>query len=299
MNFDSYTDRVVGIAAALVNELTPGEHGGRPVDTSPERRPERCAAVLGRPVAAAQAAELAKLAGRLRPVFLAAEDGATDRVAELVNALLADYRSAPQLSRHDGEPWHLHFTSAAGTQWVPAAPPASRWSSTARRRAARRLPGRGLRPGVRRRLAQRVAPVLLRVLPQPHQGRRVPRPGARGDVSAPQQSRNRSPTSASDDLPAPRTRGGEPSPGRVPDAQIARRSVPPPASSPPDCSPPLPAASGHADVTGLVRIPGLRAAASVVRDVDGVAAHQGARTRTTCSSCRAGSTPTTGCSRWT
>jgi predicted RNA-binding Zn ribbon-like protein len=118
VNFDSYTDRVVGVAAALVNALTPGEHGGRPVDLDPGRRPERCAAVLGRPVAPAEAAELAKLAGRLRPVFLAAEDGATDGVAELVNALLADYRSAPKLSRHDGEPWHLHFTSAvAGTEW--------------------------------------------------------------------------------------------------------------------------------------------------------------------------------------
>jgi predicted RNA-binding Zn ribbon-like protein len=118
VNFDSYTDRVVGVAAALVNALTPGEHGGRPVDVDPDRRPERCAAVLGRPVGEAEAAELAKLADRLRPVFLAAEDGAADRVAELVNALLADYRSAPQLSRHDGEPWHLHFTSAsAGTEW--------------------------------------------------------------------------------------------------------------------------------------------------------------------------------------
>jgi predicted RNA-binding Zn ribbon-like protein len=117
VNFDSYTDRVVGVAAALVNALTPGEHGGRPVDTDPQRRSARCAAVLGRPVGAEEAAELARLASRLRPVFLAAEDGATDRVAELVNGLLADYRSAPQLSRHDGEPWHLHFTSGAGTEW--------------------------------------------------------------------------------------------------------------------------------------------------------------------------------------
>jgi predicted RNA-binding Zn ribbon-like protein len=117
VNFDSYADRVVGVAAALVNALTPGEHGGRPVDLDPQRRPERCAAVLGRPVGTAEAAELSRLAARLRPVFLAAEDGATNRVAELVNALLADYRATPQLSRHDGEPWHLHFTSAGGTEW--------------------------------------------------------------------------------------------------------------------------------------------------------------------------------------
>ncbi len=25
--------------------------------------------------------------------------------------MLRDYRSAPELSRHDGEPWHLHFHS--------------------------------------------------------------------------------------------------------------------------------------------------------------------------------------------
>jgi len=120
VNFDSYTDRVVGIAAALVNALTPGEHGGRPVDLDDSRLAERCGAALGRPVGAAEAADLAELAARLRPVFTAAEHGAVDRVADLVNALLRDYRSAPQLSRHDGEPWHLHFSSSVagpGTEW--------------------------------------------------------------------------------------------------------------------------------------------------------------------------------------
>ena len=118
MNFDSYADRVVGMAATLVNALTPGEHGGRPVDTDEAGLTARCAAVLGRPVQGAEAAALSRLAGRLRPVFLAAEDGATDRVADLVNALLADYRSTPRLSRHDGEPWHLHFADAGGdTEW--------------------------------------------------------------------------------------------------------------------------------------------------------------------------------------
>jgi predicted RNA-binding Zn ribbon-like protein len=118
VNFDSYTDRVVGVAAALVNALTPGRHGGRPVELDPELRTARCMAVLGRPVEDREAVELERLAERLRPVFLAAETGATDEVAELVNALLADYRSTPRLSRHDGQPWHLHFTgSAAGTEW--------------------------------------------------------------------------------------------------------------------------------------------------------------------------------------
>lgn len=114
MNFDSYTDRVVGVAAALVNALTPGEHGGRPVDVSPAAGRERAAAALDRPVDPAELAGLAELAERLRPVFVAAEAGAVDRVAGLVNDLLLDYRSVPRLSGHDGEPWHLHFAGVGG-----------------------------------------------------------------------------------------------------------------------------------------------------------------------------------------
>jgi predicted RNA-binding Zn ribbon-like protein len=119
VNFDSYTDRVVGVAAALVNALTPGEHGGRPVTVSGRR----CADLLGRPVNDADLTELARLAERLRSVFVAAERGAVDEVAHLVNALLRDYRPAPVLSHHDGEPWHLHFTGMAGS-------PAGDWGAS-------------------------------------------------------------------------------------------------------------------------------------------------------------------------
>lgn len=116
MNFDSYTDRVVGTAVALVNALTPGEDGGRPVDLGGDQPRARCQPIVGRPVTGAEATALGTLARRLRPVFEAAEAGALDDVAGLVNALLRDYRAAPELSRHDGQPWHLHFhsTAAAG-----------------------------------------------------------------------------------------------------------------------------------------------------------------------------------------
>jgi hypothetical protein len=120
MNFDSYTDRVVGVAAALVNALTPGEEGGRPVCLDADRLLSRCTEVLGRDVTAAEAEDLGALAARLRPVFAAAEDGDADAVARLVNALLRDYRAAPLLSRHDDEPWHLHYSSTAAgfaTAW--------------------------------------------------------------------------------------------------------------------------------------------------------------------------------------
>src|SRR5918994_2302145 len=76
VNFDSYTDRVVGVAAALVNALTPGEHGGRSVDAGDGRRVERCSTVLGRPVEAAEAGEPPGVAPRVRPIFLPPEDGA-------------------------------------------------------------------------------------------------------------------------------------------------------------------------------------------------------------------------------
>lgn len=113
MNFDSYTDRVVGVAVALVNALTPGEDGGRPVGLDADRLVPRCAGVLGREVTPTEAEDLGALAARLRPVFAAAEAGDVDGVARLVNALLRDYQAAPQLSRHDDEPWHLHFSSTA------------------------------------------------------------------------------------------------------------------------------------------------------------------------------------------
>jgi len=113
MNFDSYTDRVVGVGAALVNALTPGEEGGRPVGLDADRLVPRCASVLGRDVTPAEAGDLGALAARLRPVFVAAEAGDVDGVARLVNALLRDYQAAPQLTRHDDEPWHLHFSSTA------------------------------------------------------------------------------------------------------------------------------------------------------------------------------------------
>jgi predicted RNA-binding Zn ribbon-like protein len=120
VNFDSYTDRVVGVATGLVNALTPGEDGGRRVEPTAQRARARCAELVRHPVSAADLVDLTALAGRLRPVFLAAENGAVDQVASLVNALLRDYRAVPELTRHDGEPWHLHYHSTAaglGTEW--------------------------------------------------------------------------------------------------------------------------------------------------------------------------------------
>ncbi|MFC4532787.1 CGNR zinc finger domain-containing protein [Sphaerisporangium dianthi] len=123
MNFNSHSDAVVSIAAALVNTLTAGEARGREY-TVPPPGPARRAAVteaLGaggrrtREVTDAEAAELSRVAAELRAVFHAAEAGDLDSAARRVNGVLDRTQARPYLERHDGEPWHLHFHGTAGT----------------------------------------------------------------------------------------------------------------------------------------------------------------------------------------
>ena len=58
-----------------------------------------------------EAAELCFVAAELRGVFEAVCTGAgTTRPP--VNALLVRTGARPELERHDGEPWHLHFHAA-------------------------------------------------------------------------------------------------------------------------------------------------------------------------------------------
>ena len=49
------------------------------------------------------------MAGRLRAVFDTVDRGDVDGAATRVNTLLAETGARPQLDRHDGEPWHMHF----------------------------------------------------------------------------------------------------------------------------------------------------------------------------------------------
>ncbi len=116
MNFTSHVDAVVTVAVSLVNALTPGEARGRAFE--PPAGEAACHAATealrtgqrtARLVTTAEAGDLAATAGRLRVVFDAVETGAVDAAAGQVNAMLADTGTHPQLDRHDGEPWHLHF----------------------------------------------------------------------------------------------------------------------------------------------------------------------------------------------
>ena len=117
MNFNSHTDVVVRVAVDLVNLLTPGEDRGR--RSAPPEGDERTAAVGavlrgggGREATWEEAAGLCFVAAELREVFESVSSGAVDDAARQVNALLIRTGARPELERHDGEPWHLHFHAA-------------------------------------------------------------------------------------------------------------------------------------------------------------------------------------------
>jgi predicted RNA-binding Zn ribbon-like protein len=109
-------DAVVTVAVELVNALTPGMRRGRPY--IPPDGAARSAAVTAalragnartREVTPAEAAAFAAVAAELRVVFDAVAADDLDKAAAQVNRLLQTTGARPQLDRHDGEPWHLHF----------------------------------------------------------------------------------------------------------------------------------------------------------------------------------------------
>ncbi|MGH9035698.1 MAG: CGNR zinc finger domain-containing protein [Acidimicrobiia bacterium] len=108
MNFDTYTDLSVVTAVDLVNTLD------YITGTDELTEPEHLAQFLQahrdsyrRPVTDDDVAAVRDLRDRLRSCFVQGDEPAV--VAQL-NALLAEASALPQMSDHDGEPWHLHFT---------------------------------------------------------------------------------------------------------------------------------------------------------------------------------------------
>lgn len=107
---------VVARVVTLINDVTPGERHGRPFAPPadlvtavrsalpPQSRPEH--------PTAEDAAELADWAGRLRGVVELVDSGDLDSACLELNAIMRESGAAPMLSRHDGEPWHLHFHGA-------------------------------------------------------------------------------------------------------------------------------------------------------------------------------------------
>ena len=55
---------------------------------------------------------LRQLRDDFRAVFVACARGNGAQAAERLNALLMQYPVHPQLSGHDGQPWHVHYTES-------------------------------------------------------------------------------------------------------------------------------------------------------------------------------------------
>jgi len=115
IHFDSHVHTVTEQACKLVNALTPGHDGARPVQPPPSgRRAQVVSDLLARPDYQPQAEDadadgMVALAESLRVVFEAAAGGDLDTAATAVNALMREMGSVPQLDRARGGGWALHF----------------------------------------------------------------------------------------------------------------------------------------------------------------------------------------------
>ena len=128
VGFDSHVIDLVTVAARLVNQLTPGHDGGRPVSApGPDQLRAAAAQALGgdgRPVPAVsadQAGALAEAAARMRTVFASATAGDLAGAARTVNDLLARTGARPQLDPVPGGGWHVHFhghDDTLATGWI-------------------------------------------------------------------------------------------------------------------------------------------------------------------------------------
>ena len=99
MKFDHYTDREAALAAALVN-------GVEDPDEFREVLRENHVSAIGE-LTPAVMAEVATLRPRLRKIFVT-EDPL--EAADEINAILRETGAMPQITNHDGEEWHLHYT---------------------------------------------------------------------------------------------------------------------------------------------------------------------------------------------
>ncbi|HEX3779945.1 MAG TPA: CGNR zinc finger domain-containing protein [Pseudonocardiaceae bacterium] len=117
VDFDSHTSGVVLAAVDTVNVLAPGWSRGRQYlpPTGAELDEQVRAALAGGsrrgdlPILDGQLAELAELLTELRVMFFLLDAEDLDGACELLNKMISDLAAVPTLSRHDGEPWHLHF----------------------------------------------------------------------------------------------------------------------------------------------------------------------------------------------
>lgn len=114
--FNSHIENLLTTTVRLVNALTPGTDGGRPVTppTGEALRDAVAGTILGvgrdRTPSAADARALVVVAGEARRVVSALDAGHADEAARLVNAMLRASNARPQLDSdgHGGHALHFH-----------------------------------------------------------------------------------------------------------------------------------------------------------------------------------------------
>jgi predicted RNA-binding Zn ribbon-like protein len=115
IHFNSHVWVVTNVACRLVNALTAGHDGTRPVEPPPVgRRADAVRAVLERDdyrptLTEDEATGLAALAERVREVFTASSSGDVASAARMVNDLLGEFGAAPRLDPARGGGFTLHF----------------------------------------------------------------------------------------------------------------------------------------------------------------------------------------------
>jgi predicted RNA-binding Zn ribbon-like protein len=108
VEFAHYLDSPVDLAVDLVNSYSPVS--GREDLADPDQLAsflEAHQVSWDRPVSAEDSEQVRQVRARLRKVF---EAPGHETAAELLNRLLTSSRANPQLTNHDGNPWHLHYT---------------------------------------------------------------------------------------------------------------------------------------------------------------------------------------------
>ena len=125
---------------------------------------------------------LLMLRDEFRGFFVSCSQGNGAEAAARLNELLIQYPVHPQLSGHDGQAWHVHYTESGSMSDKYAAGAAMGLAvrlADLGTRPVRSLPGGALPGGLRRHLGQPHQAVLLGPLRQPGERHRLPGPQAR------------------------------------------------------------------------------------------------------------------------
>ena len=109
MDLSSYAE----LAVRLVNTDSLGHDGGDQLGSLDKlRKLVADREHLSRGITRADLETLRQLRDDFRAVFVACARGNGAQAAERLNALLMQYPVHPQLSGHNGQPWHVHYTES-------------------------------------------------------------------------------------------------------------------------------------------------------------------------------------------